>query len=365
VKYFVSVLLVLSVSSLACKKSSPAPAPAVVTAPAAPPASTPPPPAGEAAVPAAPVGSATAPPPAAVKPVPAVLPDVLAKVNGEPVERWELEAGLKSLEGRAGSAIPPERRDEIVRNLLNQLVEFHVLAQESRARKIEVSEQEVQAKITEIKSSFPTPAAFEQALKAQGLSVDRLQRQTRTGLLINKLVDTEINPKVAVTDADVDAFYKQNLERFKEGESVHASHILIAVQPGADATAKQQGRIMAEALLKQIRGGADFAKLATEQSQDPGSAPKGGDLGFFPKGQMDPKFEAAAFALKPGSVSDVVESSFGFHIIKVHERRAPRTAPFKEVSAQIKEFLTGRERETKLTQFVDAAKTKHKVELLV
>jgi peptidyl-prolyl cis-trans isomerase C len=359
--------VVLSVSSLACKKAAPTPAPATTPVPvpatAAPPASTPPPPAGAPAVP----GAATAARPAAapVKPVPAVLPEVLAKVNGEPVERWELEAGLKSLEGRAGSAIPADRRDEIVRNLLNQLVEFHVLAQESRARKIDVSEQEVQAKITEIKSSFPNAAAFDQALKAQGLSLDRLQRQTRTGLLINKLVDTEINPKVTITDADVDAFYKQNLEKFKEGETVHASHILIGVQPGADATAKQQGRMMAEALLKQIRAGADFAKLATEQSQDPGSAPKGGDLGFFPKGQMDPAFEAAAFSVKPGTVSGIVESAFGFHIIKVHERRAPRTAPFAEVSGQIKEFLTGRERETRLTQFVDAAKTKHKVEMLV
>jgi peptidyl-prolyl cis-trans isomerase C len=140
---------------------------------------------------------------------------------------------------------------------------------------------------------------------------------------------------------------------------------MIGLPPNADAATKQQARAKAQEVLKEVRAGGDFAKLAAEKSNDPGSAAKGGDLGFFPKGQMEPAFEAAAFAVKPGGVSGIVETSFGFHIIKVHERRPARTAPFAEVSGQIKEFLTGKQRDAKLAAFADQAKAKRKVEMLV
>jgi peptidyl-prolyl cis-trans isomerase C len=192
-----------------------------------------------------------------------------------------------------------------------------------------------------------------------------LQQQTRMSLQVTKVVDAEVNSKVTVQDAEVDSFYQQNLDRFKQGDTVHASHILVGVPRDAAPAQKQQARTRARQLLTQVRGGADFAKLARQQSQDTESAARGGDLGFFPKGQMDPTFEAAAFGLKPGAVSGLVETPFGFHIVKVHERRPPRTAPIAEVGGQIKEFLTGRQREARLTEFVDRAKAKRKVEILV
>ena len=118
-------------------------------------------------------------------------------------------------------------------------------------------------------------------------------------------------------------------------------------------------------MLKTVKAGGDFATLARANSTDPGSAQNGGDLGFFPKGQMTPAFEEAAFKLKPGTTSALVETPFGFHIIKVLERRAPRTAPFAEVSGQIKDFLTQGQREQKLEQFVEQVKAKGKIEILV
>ena len=140
---------------------------------------------------------------------------------------------------------------------------------------------------------------------------------------------------------------------------------MIGLPPNADAPTKQQARAKAQQVLKEVRAGGDFAKLAAENSNDPGSAAKGGDLGFFPKGQMEPAFDTAVFALKPGAVSGIVETSFGFHIIKVLERRPARTAPFEEVSGQIKEFLTGKQRDAKLSEFADQAIAKRKVEMLV
>jgi peptidyl-prolyl cis-trans isomerase C len=317
---------------------------------------------GTSAQPATPAQPAM---PAAAKPVPAQLPPVVAKVNGESIERWELENAIHGVEGRAGAPMPPERRDEIVRGLVDQLIAYHVLSQQAHARKMDASDADVDARVAQIKSGLPSPEAFQQALAAQGMSIDQLRKQTRMSIQVSKVIDTEVASKIAVQDADVDAFYKQNIDRFKQGETVHASHILIAVPKDADTATKQQARVKAQLVLKTLRGGADFATIARAQSMDTGSAQNGGDLGFFPKGQMEPAFEKAAFELKPGATSGVVETPFGFHIIKVLERRGPRTAPLEEVGPQVKQYLTNQQREAKIQAFVNDAKAKSKIEVLI
>jgi peptidyl-prolyl cis-trans isomerase C len=337
------------------------------TAPPAPPASSTAAPAGAASAGSSqPAGAQPAPPqPAAIKPMPAQMPDVLARVNGEAIERWEFDNAVKRMEARAGAPVPPEKRDEILRGVLDQLVAFHLLAQESRARKIPIPDTDVDARVGEIRKSFPSEQAFTQTMAAQGLTVDQVRTQARASLEVAKVVEAEVTTKVAVQDAEVNAFYQQNLERFKQGDTVHASHILIGLPPNATPDQKTEAKTKAQAALKQVRGGADFATVARAQSQDSGSAQNGGDLGFFPKGQMTPPFEAAAFTLNPGAVSAVVETQFGYHVIKVHERRPPRTAPFAEVSGQIKDFLIQGQREQKLQQFVEQVKGKSKVQILV
>lgn len=297
--------------------------------------------------------------------MPTQLPNVLARVNGETIEKWEFENAVKRVEARAGSPVPPDKRDEVLRGVLDQLVAYHLLAQESRARKLDVTEAEVDAQMAQARQGFPTEEAFKQGLAAQGVTLDQLRQQARTGLQVQKVIETEIASKIAVQDAEVSAFYQQNLARFKQGDTVHASHILIGVAQTATPAEKAAARAKADAALKQVKAGADFGTIAKTQSQDPGSAPNGGDLGFFPKGQMTPAFEEAAFKLKPGAVSGVVETPFGFHIIKVLERRGARTAPLAEVGGEIKQFLEQGQRETKLEQFLDQVKTKSKVEILV
>jgi peptidyl-prolyl cis-trans isomerase C len=297
--------------------------------------------------------------------MPATIPAVVARVNGEAIERWEFDNAVKRIEARAGGAVPPDKRDEVLRGVLDQLIAYHLLAQESRARKLEVGDTDVEAQLGMIRGSFPDDKTFQQSIAAQGLTLDQVRQQTRTGLQVQKVIEAEVASKVVVQEAEVSAFYQQNLERFKQGDTVHASHILIGLPQNATAEQRTQARTKAQAVLKQVRGGGDFAAIAREQSQDPGSAPNGGDLGFFPKGQMTPAFEEAAFNTKPGAISAVVETPFGFHIIKVHERRGPRTAPLTEVSGQIKNFLEQGQREQKLEQFVEQVKTKSKIEILV
>jgi peptidyl-prolyl cis-trans isomerase C len=347
-----AILAVLSMVSLACKAAAPAP-PRTAS------------PTADAVASAGAPSATGARPPAAVKPMPARLPALLAWVNGEAIERWEFENAVKRVEARAGGPVPPEKRDEVLRSVLDQLVAYHLLAQQSKALKLDVADIDVEARLADVRRGFPTEEAFKQSLTVQGVTLDQLRKQSRMSLQVQKVIDAEVTTKVVVQEAEVSVFYQQNLGRFKQGDTVRASHILIGLPQGATPAQKQEARVKAQAVLKQVRSGADFATVARAQSQDPGSAPKGGDLGFFPSGQMTPAFEEAAFTLKPGTMSGLVETPFGFHIIKVQERRPPRTAPLVEVGGQIKEFLTKGRRDAKLEQLIETVKGKSKVEILV
>ena len=158
-----------------CKKATP-PAPAATT-PAPPPAAS-----GQPIPGQSPAGQAVPGQPAAVKPMPAQIPAVVARVNGEAIERWEFDNAVKRVEARAGGPVPPDKRDEVLRNVLDQLVAYHLLAQESRARKMDVPDSEVDARVAEIRKSFPDEKAFQQGIAAQGLTVDQVRAQTRTNL---------------------------------------------------------------------------------------------------------------------------------------------------------------------------------------
>lgn len=301
---------------------------------------------------------------APVKPVPAVLPAVVAKVNGEDVQKWEVEAALKQAETSAGGPVPADKRDAVLRSILDEIVTYHLLSQEARGRKMDVSEADLDAEMLKIRQDFPTEDAYKQALLLQGVTVEQLRDVTRRAVQARKIVDAEVTTKITVQDSEVDAFYKQNIDRFKQGDTVHASHIYLKVPPDAEPAEKNQKRAAAAEILKQLRAGADFAKIARENSND-ATAANGGDLGFFAKGDMPPDFEKVAFELKPGTMSGVVELQTGLHIIKVHERRGPRTAPLAEVRDNVKEFLLNGQRQTKLDQLVGQIKAKSKIEILV
>jgi len=167
-----------------------------------------------------------------------------------------------------------------------------------------------------------------------------------------------------ITHVELAGTYGVAPEKFKQEEAIRASHILFRVPENADAATKKKAMDQAQSVLKEARAGADFAALAKKHSGD-GSAQQGGDLNFFTRGQMVGAFERVAFELKPGDISDLVETPFGFHIIKVIETQGPHTATLAEVGGQIKNFLEQGQRDTKLEQFVAQVKSKSKIEILV
>jgi parvulin-like peptidyl-prolyl isomerase len=313
-----------------------------------------------------PAGAAASTTAAAVKPVPAQLPEIVARVNGSAIERGEFERAVKTVEGQAGGPVPPDRRDAIYRQLLDQLVALRLLSQEAATLKVAVPDADVDSRIAEIKKQFPDEAAFTAALGQRQMTPDKLKNEIRMQLLAMKVVETQIGPTVTVGDADVNDFYTKNPDKFMEPEAVRVAHILIRTPENADAAAKQKAKAEAASVLAQLKKGADFAAMAKQHSQDPGSAANGGDLGFVPKGRTEPAFEQAAFALaKPGQLSAVVESPFGFHIIKMIAHRDGRTVPLQEVKPQVEQFLRQQKMQEKTAAYVEQLKKKGKVEILM
>jgi peptidyl-prolyl cis-trans isomerase C len=299
------------------------------------------------------------------KAVPPQLPAVVARVNGEAISGDELEQAVRALESQVGQPVPIERRDQVYRQMMDQLIGYRLLAQASSARGLTVTDGEVDARLGQIRQQFPNEQAFLAALGQQKMTVDKLRAQTRLQMQVARMIDTEIAPKVSVADKDIGAFYEQNKDKFNEPEAVHVSHILIRLPSAPDAGARAKARAQAADLLKQLKGGADFAVLARQFSQDQGSAANGGDLGFVPKGQTPPAFEKVAFALKPGQLSGVVETQFGYHIVKCMEHRPARQVPLAEASPRISQFLTEQQRQQKTAALVEGLKAKAKVEVLI
>ena len=299
------------------------------------------------------------------KPVPAQLPAVLARVNGEDVTRTEFEEYVQNLEGRAGGPVPAEQRDQVYRGVLDQIVGYKLLLQESKARKVAIPDADVEARIGEIRKQFPSEDVFMQMLIQRRMTLEQIRTDARQDMAIAKLIETEIAEKTAVKPEQVQEFYAKNPDQFKQDERVRASHILIAFPEKADAAAKAQAKAKADQVLKDVKSGKDFAALAKQHSQDPGSAVNGGDLGFFQKGQMVGPFNDVAFTLAPGAVSDVVETQFGYHIIKVAEKQPSRTVPLEEVRPQVEQYLQNQNREQETEAFVKSLRSKGKVEILI
>jgi peptidyl-prolyl cis-trans isomerase C len=297
--------------------------------------------------------------------VPATLPDVVARVNGETITKAEFEKAVQAVESQNGAAVPPDQRDRVYRGVLDQIISFRLLIQETATRKLTLPESDLNARMAEVRGQFPTEEAFKQALAQQNMSPEQLRADARSEMLVTKMLQAEIESKVVVTPAQVQDYYQNNPDRFKQPERVRASHILLRLPEQADAAAKAAVRAKAQDVLTQVRAGKDFAALAKQYSEDPGSAPNGGDLNLFPRGQMVAPFDQAVFALPVGNVSDLVETQFGFHIIKLVEKQPERAVPLDEVRTQVQQFLENQARQEQTQSLIKALTARGKVEILI
>lgn len=290
------------------------------------------------------------------------MPDPVARVNGTPIAAADLNKAYKALSAsQGGTQVPAGKEQEARQFVLNQLIAAELMYQLAEKTPVADLDKKIDAGVGRLKGRFKTEDEFRNGLAQQDLSEKQLRELIRRNLVIENHIEQTIASKVKISEQEVRAFYDNNPETFTMPEQVRASHILIMVDQQAAAADKQKARAKAEDLLKQIKAGADFAKLAREQSGCP-SSKQGGDLGFFGKGQMVKPFEDAAWAMKPGEVSGVVETQFGYHIIKLTEKRAQDKMPFDALKARIEESLKQRKIGEQVTAIMETAKKAAKIE---
>jgi len=297
------------------------------------------------------------------KPVPETLPDVLARVNGESITKAEFQQQISQMEMAAGQQVPKEQRDEIYRKALDQLINVRVLKLEANTRNLAADDKAVEEQMQKIRSQFPSEEEYTKALSARGMTPEKLRSIMVDESRINKMMEVESAGATAVTDAEIRDFFEKNPDKFKQPEGVRASHVLIRVQAG-DEAAQKKALAAIQNVLRQARAGKDFGDLARKYSAD-SSAQRGGDLGFFTKDRMVPEFSNVAFALKPGQISDIVQTSFGYHVIKVVERRPTINLPLEQVTGQVREFLTQQRKREKAEAFVKVLRSKSRIEVLI
>jgi peptidyl-prolyl cis-trans isomerase C len=292
-------------------------------------------------------------------PVPRELPAVVARVNDEAIERWEVDAAVREITLANLHPLPQAERDELVRAVLDRIIEHHLASQIARARGVAATDAEVDEDLRQLRREQPV---FDERLKTAGVSAEQLRHQRRLSLDMAKLVRAAGG---TVSDAAIKAYYSDNRDRFLLPEAVTASHILIRATPDATPEQRAAARRRAAEIRDQVLGGADFGRTARDVSEDTGSALAGGLVGTFPRGRMDPAFEAAAFSVKPGEISEIVETPFGFHIIRVDEHVAGRMQTFDEVREDIRTLLGDRAEQDALAKLIEEAKRTARIEIYI
>ena len=290
--------------------------------------------------------------------------DVVARVNGEEIGRQEFEQLLNYFRyqySQQGMQVQGAQLQQLQAMVLESLIDNELMYQIAEENGYGPSDKELDEELEKTKEQFADEAAYQQALNQQGMSEQELKQELAKQMTKVQFEESKFGDKVTVQDSEVKAYYEDNPEQFEQPEQVRASHILI--QAGEDATEadKAAAKEKLQAAKKRIENGEEFSKVAREVSEGP-SSERGGDLNYFGRGQMVPEFEQAAFSMEVGEISDIVETSFGFHLIKLTDHKEAKKAAFDEVEANIKTHLERVKLQEAKKAFLDEEKQSANIE---
>ena len=255
----------------------------------------------------------------------------VATVDGEKITKDELYETMVESGGQQALAV---------------LIDGKLIDLEVKDKKIEVTDKEVDAELATFVESTGGEEAFKSALEQSGMNEDKFKENIVEYLSLRKLLE----PRIEITDEEIATFFEENKEQMAQAEQVQASHILVE----DEETAKE--------VEQKLKDGGDFVKLAEEYSQDPGNASNGGDLGYFGRGQMVPEFDEAVFAMEVDEISGPVETTNGFHIIHLTDKKEAKEATLEDSKEQVKDSLFERKMETEYAVLIEELKEKYKVE---
>jgi parvulin-like peptidyl-prolyl isomerase len=294
-------------------------------------------------------------------------PVLAARVNGvgitaELLDR-QYEELLRERKLHIARLNNPAKAKNIKREALDQLIRVELLWQEAKAAGLVASDDEVDRAVAAVRGRFRNAETFVRRIEISGYSETAYREYTRKLLSGERFAQRIVEREVRVTDQDVEDFYAANPRAFRRPEQVQVRQILIAVPADADALRKEQARRRIDGLLERARGGEDFEALARQHSDD-ATRQWGGELDPFVRGEKAKPFEDAAFALAPGAISGVVETSAGLHIIKLEQRTAAVLVPLDEARPRIREHLQATRGKEAVDHEVEQLRSLVKVEVL-
>jgi len=297
--------------------------------------------------------------------------NVVARVNGKDITASQLDKQVQvQLNGSEQPASPEELQD-LKLQVLNRMINDQILLEHAGAANLSASDAEVDVKFNEFKSQY-SEEKFQELLKQQKMSVEDIRNELRKSITLEKLVNKEITSKISVTDADIKTYYEKNKASYNLPESYHIAHILVTPVADAqinnekkdDAKTPDEAREKAARLLKEVQSGRDFAVVARESSEDPSSAPNGGDLNFQPLQQIeniDPRLTQAVQKMRVGETfPQVIETRFGFHILKLLQKDAggQKDLSDQRVYQNVRDTIFNRKDQTLKNAFSEAARNK-------
>lgn len=292
-------------------------------------------------------------------------PDKVAAVNGKAIAYKDFERKMKIItqqvmRGQPGQ-LPEALKDRAKMEAVNQLVSEELLYQESVKHKLKLDDGLVDKELQGLKGRFDSDAKYRETLKRMDLTESQLKEQIARQAIIRKLLEKEVISKVALSKEDAKKYFQSNTSEFHQPERVRAKHILIKLEPGADEQKKAEARKKLEGVKKRVLAGEDFGKLAKDYSEGPSNV-REGDLGYFTRGRMVKPFEDAAFKLAPNEISDIVETQFGYHLIKVLDHQMAKDPSFEEIEPRVMAILRNKKIQQEYEAYIYKLRQNAKVE---
>jgi len=281
------------------------------------------------------------------------------KINDQVIPDWAIERQAEALFENVARGMPGKPREIIMMSALDlakdRLIDQALMAQESRRRKYKVDTVELQKRMKQWMKQNGGKKAFEKINNPMIRNHDDLKRELSDQIIFNQLLDEESQCD-EVSEIDALKYYEERPELFRTEELLAASHFL---KMGKTEDELNQALEEVKLVRQRLEKGEDFTEVVRADSDDKGND---GNLGTFGKGRMVPEFEKAAYAMKPGELSEPVKTQFGWHLIQLHERIPPKVTPFEEIKEKVIEYLTERKKDKVFDAFLDRLKTEASIE---
>jgi len=292
---------------------------------------------------------------------------IVAVVNDEVITLSELNNAFEPYQERVTANVQgPDREKalgETKTTLLNRMIDNLLMEQESRKTGITVRNEEVTEAIDDMqKQRKISPDEFRKAMQREGITLDAYRNDIRDQLMRMKLIRRDIKSKVAVTDEEIGEYYRKHREDYEGKEAVRIRQVLLLLPKEENPAAKEKLRADADAIHKRLLNGEPFELLAAKFSQGPAAA-EGGDIGYIEKGMIHAEVEDAAFRLPLNQISGVIESSVGFHIIQVVDRRGAGVKAIENVREEIREKIDREKMEKKFGEWLEELRKKSHIEI--